>query len=103
LLFFPEIVAGITTRFLAFNSKLYNRSNYFGGVGIGLGITGLKGCVPYWPKLFGTSGFLPYDQDKYVKTKRFSAIVLKENPIEVARELVMPIVNAISQGAIDPF
>jgi hypothetical protein len=103
LLFYPKNVAGITTSFLLFTSELYNRSKYFGGVDFGLGITGLKGCEPHWRKPFWISELLPYDQDKYVKTKRVSAIVMKENLIELVKELVMPLVNAISQGAIDPF
>ena len=97
-LFFPTVVAGNTTRFLAFLGRLYQNTNYLGMVDLGLAITGLKGTVPYnmhFPK--------PYGRNEYRRTVRLPAHSLNDNPATEARNLLMPLFQAMSQGSIDPF
>lgn len=100
--FFSSIIAGSTTKFLAVLGELYGRANYLGMVDVGLAVTGLEGCVPdlqrnpfrTLPKFTGRS---------YRKTARSNAMLLKEDPKSVAARLLMPLVDAISQGTDDPF
>lgn len=100
---FPEIIAGLTVRFMNFMGKLYERSAYIGMVDFGLALTGLKGSVPFTNNFRLHYSRVPYDRSEYKKTGRFSAIQLLEDPISPSKYLVMPFVNAISQGWIDPF
>jgi len=100
---FPEIVAGLTVRFLNFIGKLYEKTAYIGMVDIGLALTGLKGTLPYTNNLRLHYVRVPYDRSEYKKSGRFSAVQLLEDPISPSKYLVMPFVKAISQGWIDPF
>jgi Putative DNA-binding domain len=101
-LFFSSIVAGSTTKFLAVLGELYERANYLGRVEIGIAVTGLQECAPDGARnAFRT---LPkFTRPDYRRTVRSSAVILKENPKSVASQLVMPLVEAISQGTDDPF
>lgn len=100
--FFSGIVVGNTTKFLALLGELYDKASYFGAVDIGVAVTGLLGCVPYETRNRFDS--LPrYDGLEYRKTARSPAALLKENPKQVAGQLLMPLVDAISQGTDDPF
>lgn len=100
--FFSSIVAGSTTKFFAVLGELYDRANYLGMVDVGLAVTGLEGCVPALPRdPFGT---LPkFAGRAYRRTARSNAMLLKEDPKRVAAQLVMPLVDAVSQGTDDPF
>jgi len=100
---FPEIIVGLTVRFLNYMGKLYERTAYIGMVDIGLALTGLKGCVPYTNNLRLHYVRVPYDRSEYKKSGRFSAVQLLEDPIGPSKYLVMPFVKAISQGWINPF
>jgi hypothetical protein len=103
LLFFPSLVAGNTTRFLALLGELFNRANFMGMVDLGVALTGLRGSVPHERNIRISLSFAPYDRDDYKRTDRVSAIMLKDNPHEVARNLLMRLFTAMSQGQIDPF
>lgn len=100
---FPEIIAGLTVRFLNYMGKLYERTAYIGMVDIGLALTGLKGSMPYTSTLRLHYVRVPYDRSEYKKSGRLTAVQLLEDPISPSKYLVMPFVKAISQGWIDPF
>jgi schlafen family protein len=102
-LFFPSIVAGNTTRFLTLVGKLYTKARYVGMVDVCLAITGLKGSIPDTTNVRWMLNVMPYDRDEYRRTTRASALVLSDNPQSVARSLLMPLFNAVSQGKLDPF
>ena len=100
--FFSSIVAGSTTKFLAVLGELYDRANYFGMVDVGLSVTGLHGCIPDMPR--DPFRELPkFARSNYQKTARSSAMLLKEDPRNLAARLIMPLVDAVSQGTDDPF
>jgi hypothetical protein len=100
--FFSSIVAGSTTKFLAVLGELYDRATYFGMVDVGLAVTGLHGCVPEIPR--DPFRDLPkFSGSGYQKTARSSAMLLKEDPRNLAARLIMPLVDAVSQGTDDPF
>lgn len=101
-MFFPSLAAGITMRFITLLGILYDRANYMGPIDIGLAITGLKGCVITGNKGV-IRGAIPYDRDKYRRTDRVSAIIFKEDPRSVAKKLLMPLFDAMSQELFDPF
>ncbi|HXD33247.1 MAG TPA: hypothetical protein VN643_19150, partial [Pyrinomonadaceae bacterium] len=100
--FFSSIVAGSTTKFLAVLGELYDRSSYYGMVDVGLAVTGLHGCVPASPR--DPFRELPkFSGSEYRKTARSTAILVKEDPRRLGAQLIMPLVDAISQGTDDPF
>jgi hypothetical protein len=101
-LFLSGIVAGSTTKFLAVLGELYDRGSYLGMVDIGLGATGLQGCLPDGPR-DPFRAFAKFGRQNYQRTVRTNAIALKEDPKRIAAQLVMPLVDAISQGTDDPF
>ncbi|HEX8196081.1 MAG TPA: ATP-binding protein [Pyrinomonadaceae bacterium] len=101
--FFSEIVAGNTIRFLAFIAELYQLSDYLGMVDIGVGIIGVDGCVPSGVDYFDLRFINPFDESEYFRATRVSAISLKENLEEIASELVMPLVEAVSKSRDKPF
>ena len=100
---FADIVAGLTTRFIAFNSMLYKLAGYFGMIDLGIAITGLKGSIVYTNDWHIQISRTPYDQDIYKKSGQFSNFELIEDPKKIAKYLVMPCINAISQNRINPF
>lgn len=100
--FFSSIVAGSTTKFLAVLGELYDRANYLGMVDVGLAVTGLQGCATELARdAFRT---LPrFNRPDYRRTARANAILFKSDPKRIAVQLIMPLVDAISQGTDDPF
>jgi hypothetical protein len=100
--FFSSIVAGSTTKFLAVLGELYQRSSYYGMVDVGLAVTGLQGCVLHSSR--GPFHSLPkFSESQYKKTARATAMLLQEDPRHLAAQLIMPLIDAISQGTDDPF
>lgn len=97
-----SIVAGTTTKFLAVLGELYDRGRYLGMVDIALAATGLQGCLPDRPR-DPFRDFAKFTRQKYQQTLRTTALALKEDPKRSAARLVMPLVEAISQGRDDPF
>lgn len=101
-------IAWLTTRFLLLLGTLYENARYAGQVDIGIAITGIQGAIsdffrrqPYlYPYEYPT---LIFKDEKYTSTARVAARTLAEDPKRAARELVMPLVNAITQGNYDPF
>lgn len=102
-LFFPEVVAGVTTRGLVLAGELYQKSRHLGMVDIGVAVTGLKGSIPNPGRSLLFSSSTPYGRDEYRRTTRTSAATLKDDPMSVAEGLLLPLFNAISQGALNPF
>lgn len=102
-LFFPSLVAGITIRFLKLLGELYDKAKYLGMVDIGVGIIGLQGSIPYYEKRYLSRQFVLYDRNEYNKTDRVSSLVLKDDPEDSAKRLLMPIFDALSQNQLDPF
>lgn len=102
-LFFPKLVAGNTTRFLALMGSLYFRADYVGMVDIGVAITGIKGSIPHTDNYRLRWSLSPYDQNEYRRTDRISALALNTEVYDIARKMLMPIFNAMSQARIDPF
>lgn len=100
LVFLPAVVAGNMLRFLILLGELYSRAHYFGMVDVGVALAGLKGCVLLQNQWDDP---LPYDRNEYRQTARVSALGLKDAPEETARNLLMPLFNAISQGHLNPF
>jgi hypothetical protein len=100
--FFSEIVAGNTVKLLFLLGRLYEKSSYFGMVDIGVAVTGLNGCVPYEPRARFHS-LPPFEGSDYKKAARVSALVLLSDPRQVAADLLMPLIEAISQGNDNPF
>lgn len=100
---FSEIIAGLTSRFVAFTARLYEKASYIGMVDLGIAIIGLKDSIVYTNDIRIQYVRTPYDRDKYTKTRRFSAMQLLDEPQNAAQYLVMPLINALSQNRIDPF
>ncbi len=103
LIVFPPIVAGITLRTLLFASELYRRASYYGLADIGLAITGLNGALPDAYTGFLGIGPRRYPKDRYLRCQRYSALDLVDNPRRIAKELVMPLVETLTQSKISPF
>jgi hypothetical protein len=101
-LLYPTVVGGNTTRFLALLGKVYNQARHVGLVDIGLALTGLRGSVIDGVGAWAST-FAPYDRAEYRKTARVSALTLNDDPVAVARSLLMPLFNAMSQNRVDPF
>lgn len=101
--FLSDVVAGITMKSLALFSEFYKRASYFGMVDIGVGVTGLVGSSEFNTRnnIMGKS--YHYDKSDYRRAKRVSAMLLEENPEQVATDLLMPLINAVSQGRYNPF
>jgi hypothetical protein len=100
--FLSDVVAGTTTKFLALFGEFYKRASYFGMVDIGVGLPGLENSIEYEIRnIMGKS--YHYDKPNYLRTKRVSAMLLEESPEQVAADLVMPLINAVSQGRYNPF
>ena len=84
-------------------ASLFEKSKYFAMVDMGIAIVGLKGSVVYTNDTHLQFVRTPYDRNIYKKTGRFSANQMRDQPREPAKYLVMPLIDAISQGWIDPF
>jgi hypothetical protein len=102
-LFFPSIVSGNTTRFLALLGKLYSRAKYLGMVDIGLAVMGLQGSTPDTKSMWPPVEFIPYDRNEYRRTARVSALLLNDDPLEIAQNLLNPLFNTIAQGGANFF
>lgn len=102
-LVFPEIIAGLTVRFVNYMGMLHAKAAYIGMVDIGLAMTGLKGSVADTNDMRLRLARIPYDRPDYKKAGRFSASLMLDDPISPSKYLAMPFVKAISQGWIDPF
>lgn len=101
--FFSDIVAGNTIKFLAFFGKIYKKASYLGVVDIGVGLTGLENSIEdnVRNNIFG--GNHRYTKSTYQRTKRVSAMLLDEKPKEVASELLLRLIDGVSQGKYNPF
>ena len=100
--FISTIVAGNTTRLLALLGDLYEKASYFGMVDVAVAVTGLNGSVLHRPR--NPFSDLPrYEGRDYRRSSRSSAELLKKSPKQVAAALLMPLMDAISQGTENPF
>lgn len=82
---------------------LYAAGGYLGPVDVGLAVTGLRGGIS--SALSNRFGFdpTPYDKDQYLRSERFSASTLGDDPRGAARKLVMPLLRAITSDGYDPY
>jgi len=103
LLVFPDILVGLTVRFIALMSKVYDRARYYGMVDIGLALTGIKGSVIHTNNLRLQHLRSAYEEDSYKRTGRFSTLNMIQDPKVSSKLLIMPFITAISQGWHDPF
>jgi hypothetical protein len=103
LLAYPELIAGLTVRFITYMAKLYEKARYVGLVDMGIALTGLKGCVANTNAHYLQYSSPPYDCDSYKKSGQFSAIQMLDDPLISSKYLVMSFIKAISQDRIDPF
>lgn len=92
--FLPSVVQGNTSRFLGMLGRLFERASYFGMVDFGLAITGLKNCVNEDSRIMRSRPHR-YDGQDYRKTLRTPSLALKENPKEVASQLLTPVFEAL--------
>jgi hypothetical protein len=99
-----ELVAGLTVRFVHLMGAIYARARYLGPVDLGVAVTNLRGAVSVMAQhnVVGYD-FPPFDQPEYRRTARFSAEELALNPQLVAKQLVMPLIQATTQDRKDPF
>lgn len=100
---YEDIVAGLTTRFLAVLGGVYAAGKYLGQIDVGVSVTGLKGGVSQITRYNVTLSPRPFDKEEYCRTSRFSALGLAEAPRSAARELVLPLVRATTRESYDPF
>jgi hypothetical protein len=100
LLVYEDLVAGLTTRFLAVLGSLYAAGGYLGSVDVGLAVKGLEGGVSAYLQEHRTLRRhpQPYDRDEYRRTERFSALALKVDPRSAARRISLPLFRVITQG-----
>jgi len=105
LLIYEDVVAGLTARFLALFGGLYEAGNYLGPVDVGLAVTGLEGGVSFalQDHMVLKHRLHPYDNDKYLRTERFMALTLHDDPRAAARNLVLPLTRVITLERYDPF
>ena len=69
-------------------------------VDVGVAITGIEGSFPYGQGSRWT-GLTAYACAEYRQTKRVSALTLHDNPHEITKDFLMPLLNAMSQGRLD--
>lgn len=100
--FHSSLVASHTTRLLVLLGDLYARAGYLGMVEIGLAVIGLYNCASRKAGPFFDS-YPRYQDSEYWKTLRISAVTISGNEKNIAAEMLMPLVDAISQGTDDPF
>ncbi len=100
--FFSDIVAGNTVKFLRFFGELYEKTSYFGMVDIGVGLKGLENSIDFGMRNY-FSNYRYFENDDYYRTKRTSASTLKEDSKQIASDLVLPLISAMTQGKYNPF
>lgn len=101
---FAGTAVAMTLRCLAFAGIFYQAASYLGPVDIGLAITQLKGQIidDHGRFIIGRT-YIPFPHDIYRRTKRVSALSLTGSVEQVARDLLMPLMNEITMGRYDPF
>lgn len=100
---FAVTAVSMTWRCLAFAGMFYQAASYFGLVDIGLGITKLKGQIIDQSRFVIGRTYIPFPHDTYRRTIRVSAPTLPGSAEQVARDLLMPLMNEMTMGSYDPF
>ena len=105
LLIYEDQVAGLTVRFLSVLGGLYDAAGYLGPVDVGVAVTGLRDGVSAALKdhRMLRHSLEPYNSERYLRTGRFMASSLREDPRTAARNLVLPLTRVITMGGYDPF
>ena len=104
LLIIEDLIAGLTTRFTSFFGRLYKEAMYIGPVDMGVAVTGIRGAISYTlSNRHFADNFVTQEQNDYRRTGRFLARDLTTHPEMVAKELVMPLMRAVTQDQYDPF
>lgn len=96
-------VAGNAFRLLVLLGKIYKQAGYLGMVDIGIALTGLKGSTMHTTNIWEMDHYNSYDADVYRKTSRVSALTLLDDPRQVAKQLLSPFFNVMTQGTLHPF
>ena len=106
-IFFADILAGCVLRFLWFAGDALAQAGYWGSVEAGIAVTELKGVYIHSGKLNWIARHqledLSYPQQQYRRTARFTVSQMKDEPVQAATALVMPLIRAMSQRHYDPF
>jgi len=102
---YEDQVARLTVRFLAVLGGLYDAAGYLGPVDVGLAVTGLSGGVSAALRhhLILRHSLEPYGGDEYLRTGRFMASVLRDDPKTAARNLVLPLTRVVTMEGYNPF
>ena len=105
LLVYEDQVAGLTVRFLSVLGGLYDAAGYLGPVDVGVAMTGMRGGVSaaLQDHLIFRHRLEPYDDDRYLRTGRFMASLLRDAPQAAARNIVMPLARVLTMEGYDPF
>jgi hypothetical protein len=84
---------------------LYDAAGYLGPVDVGIAVTGMRGGVSAALRdhLMLRHSLEPYDGDRHLRTGRFMASLLREDPQAVARDLILPLTRVITMESYDPF
>lgn len=94
-----SIAVALLWRGMVCMGAFYQAVAYSGMVDIGLAITQLKGQTIH--SYFRTN--IPFSHDIYRRTKRVSALSLTEAAEQVARDLLMPLMDEMTICTYDPF
>lgn len=101
LLVFEWRVAEFVTCFVAIIAELYRRATFIGPVNLALMVSGIQGAASYALRGVLPEGY-PYRESEYVRHDRRSALELSDTTA-VAQDLVMPLIDALTQGRYSPF
>jgi hypothetical protein len=104
LLIHEDQVAGLTVRFLSVLGGSYDAAGYLGPVDVGVAVTGMRGGVSaaLQDHRFLRHSLEPYDGDRYLRTDRSMASLLRDDPQAAARNLILPLTRVITMESYDP-
>jgi hypothetical protein len=79
--------------------------DYLGPVDVSVTVTGLGGGVSaaLQNHLILRHSLQPYELDRYLRTGRFKASTLRDDPQAAARDLVLPLTQVVTMQGYDPF
>jgi hypothetical protein len=102
-LFLGELVGGLTFKLVHLFGRFYKNAQYYGMVDISIGLTGLLGSIDSNLQNQEMASTYRHNRADYNYAIRVPASQLFDDPIHVARELTMPIIDTICQGRNNPF
>jgi hypothetical protein len=98
-------IAEVATRFLALLGTVYDLGHFFGPVDLGVAVTGLVGTSSFYAhgKLVPPSHYPLIDVPEYRRATRTMAATLHEDAKNAASRLLLPLIEATTQGHHNPF